>query len=307
MRGCRSTTCSGCRFWGLGQVLVPLLFLNKARRGPAALFPRFDGSSPGVMSSVTGITLFLALIVFSLVVVSFANRIQTRNRLMVHKVHQMRRRIDELEEICAGIEPLLESVFIPRLIIEEILDLARSIKQVDPGASFVEQKLEHAQTLAQALDAGHRSQPFYRAQPSDAAIAKHKHHLTEAARVVRRHQALGRLQTDEMDAYIRELAWTRLMVDVISYMTQGHKAVTREDPVVAYGYYRRAQNLLMSSQLSDDRRHRLIREISEVLAGKRLALSTDLMPESDFNPTAKPEFAQAAAQELNKLKPVAGA
>lgn len=257
------------------------------------------------MSSITGVTLFLVLIVFSLVVVSFANRIQTRNRLMRHKVHQLRLRIDELEEICAGVEPLLESVFIPRLINEEILDLIRSVKQLDANARFVDIKLEHAQSLAQSLDAGQRTQPFYRAQPSDAAIAKHKHYLTEAARVVRRHQTLGRLQTAEMDAYIRELAWAHLMVDVISYMQQGHKAVTREDPVVAYGYYRRAQNLLMGTQLGDDRRHRLIREIGEILAGKRLALGTDLMPESDFNPTTKPKFAIPATED--KLKPAAGA
>lgn len=259
------------------------------------------------MSSVTGITLFFALIIFSLVVVSFANRIQTRNRLVRHKVQQMRLRIDELEEVCAGIEPLLESVFIPRLINEEVLDLIKSVKQLDANASFVDVKQEHAQTLARALDAGQRTQPFYRAQPSDAAIAKHKHYLTEAARVVRRHQAIGRLQTDELDTYIRELAWAHLMVDVISFITQGHKAVTREDPVVAYGYYRRAQNLLMGNQLGDDRRHRLIREIGEILAGKRLALGTDLMPESNFNPTTKPNFAQAATDELNKLKPAAGA
>lgn len=259
------------------------------------------------MSSIAGIALFFALIIFSLVVVSFANRIQTRNRLMRHKAQQMRLRIDELEEVCAGIEPLLESVFIPRLINEEVLDLIKSVKQLDANASFVAVKQEHAQTLAQALDQGQRTQPFYRAQPSDAAIAKHKHYLTEAARVVRRHQTIGRLQTDEMDSYVRELAWAHLMVDVVSFIAQGHKAVTREDPVVAYGYYRRAQNLLMSNQLSDDRRHRMIREIGEILAGKRLALGTDLMPESNFNPTIKPNFTQVAADELNKLKPAAGA
>lgn len=290
-----------------GQTRVSLLFLNETGCGPAAKLPTFDGSQRLVMNSFTGVTLFFALIVFSLVVVSFANRIQTRNRLVRHKVQQLRMRIDELEEICSGIEPLLESVFIPRLINEEILDLARSVKQLDANAGFVDLKLEHAQNLAQSLDSGQRTQPFYRAQPSDAAIAKHKHYLTEAARVVRRHQSLGRLQTDEMDSYIRELAWAHLMVDVISYIVQGHKAVTREDPVVAYGYYRRAQNLLMGTQLSDDRRHRLIREIGEVLAGKRLALATDLMPESNFNPTTKPNFTQAVMDENNRLRPAAGA
>ena len=259
------------------------------------------------MSSITGVILFLVLIVFSLVVVSFANRVQTRNRLARQKVQQMRRRIDELDEICTAVEPLLENTFIPKLINDEILDLIQSIKQLDANASYIDLKLEQAQALAQTLDAGQRSQPFHRAQSSDAAIAKHKHYLNDAARVVRRHQSLGRLQNTEMDAYIRELAWAHLMVDVISHVVQGHKAVSRDDPVVAYGYYRRAQNLLMGTQLTDERRHKFIRELADILAGKRLALGTDLMPEVEFNPVSKPNFAGVNAADIEKLNPSNGA
>lgn len=253
------------------------------------------------MNSFTGVIVFLVLIVFSLVAVSFANRIQTRNRLIRQRVQLMRLRIDELEEICAGVEPLLESPFIPKLINEEILDLIHSVKQLDANAAFVEVKLEHAKALASKLDAEQRTQPLYRIMPSDAAIAKHKHYLTEAGRVVRRHQAIGRLQSDEMESYIRELSWAYLMVDVISHITQGHKAVNRDDPIVAYGYYRRAQNVLMGTQSPDDRRHRMIRELGEVLNGKRLAVSTDLMPETEFNPQTKPDFSNLSKGDLTQL------
>lgn len=256
------------------------------------------------MNSVTGIVVFLALIIFSLMVVSFANRVQTRSRLIQQKVRSMRFRIEDLEEVCAGIEPLLESVFIPKLINEEILDLIQSVKQLDSSATFVDVKLEHASALAEKLDIDQRTQPFYRVMPSDAAIAKHKHHITEAARVVRRHHAIGRLQSTEMDIYVRELAWAHLMVDVISHVAQGHKAVTRDDPVVAFGYYRRAQNLLMATQHADDRRHRMIRELGEILAGKRLSLSTDLMPETEFNPTSKPTFANLSG-DISKVESLA--
>lgn len=235
-------------------------------------------------------------------VVSFVNRIQTRNRLIQLKIRQMRRRLEELEEICAGIEPLLESVLIPKLINEEILNLISSIGQLDPTATFIEVKRENALDLAEKLGAEQRTLPLYRALPSDASIARHKYYLTEAARIVRRHQAIGRLQPAEMDDYISELAWALLAISVISHMVQGHKAVNRNEPMVAYGYYRKAQNFLMSANTSDGRRHRLIREISEILSGKRLALSTDLMPETEFNPTQKPNFEGAVdVDDLNKL------
>src|SRR5690606_2128914 len=106
----------------------------------------------------------------------------------------------------------------------------------------------------------------------------------------------GRLQSTEADLYIRELAWAHLMVDVVSLVAQGHKAVNRDDPMAAYGYYRRAQNMMMTSPLPDDRRHRVIREIGEILEGKRLALEADMMPEVEYNPTNKPKF--------NNLNPV---
>lgn len=253
------------------------------------------------MNSVTGVFIFLALIVSSLLVVSFANRIQTRNRLIRQRVQLMRLRIEELEEICAGVEPLLESVFIPKLINEEILDLIQSIKRLDANATFLEEKLEHAKALASKLDAQQRIQPLYRIMPSDIAIVKHKHYLTEAGRLVRRHHAIGRLQGEEMDSHIRELSWAHLMVDVISHVTQGHKAVNRDDPIVAYGYYRRAQNVLMSTQTPDERRHRLIRELGEILNGKRLALSVDLMPETEFNPQNKPNFDNLRDSDLTQL------
>lgn len=242
------------------------------------------------MNSTTGIFLFLVLIFGSLLIVSFANRIQTRTRFVRQKIRQMRRRLEELEEICAAVEPLLETVLIPKIINEEIIDLIDSIAHLDPSANFVHVKREHANSLADKLSAELRTQPFCRSLTSDAAIARHKYYLTEAARLVRRHNAIGRLDTTELESHLKELSWARLMVEVISHIAQGHKAVNRNDATVAYGFYRKAQNLLMSANNSDDRRHRFIREIGEIFAGKRLAISTDLMPESDSNPTQKPDF-----------------
>lgn len=258
------------------------------------------------MGSAAGIIVLLSLMVCSLMVVSIVNRIQTRNKLVRQNIQRMRFRIDDLEEICAGIEPLLESVLIPKLLNEEILDLIQSIKKLDATATHLDTKLEQAQALAQTLGAGQRTQPYFRVMPSDTAIAKHQHFLTEAARVVRRHHTLGRLQIDEMETYVRELSWAHLMVEVVSHVAQGHQAVNRDDPIVAYGFYRRAQNLLMNAHTSDDRRHRIIRELTEILNGTRLALSSDLMPETNFNPTEKPKFGSRDDLEVNPPTPSDG-
>jgi hypothetical protein len=242
------------------------------------------------MNSITIIVCFLCLMAFSLIVVSFANGVQTRGRLIHQKKFQLKRRIDELEEICTAIEPLLESVLIPKLINEEVLDLIRSLEQLDPNEPVIDIKRGNALEVADNLSSGVRLQPLYRVQPSDAAIARNKYCLTEASRVVRRHQLIGRLDTTELEAYIDELAWAHLMVEVVSLVSQGHKAVNRNEPMIAYGFYRKAQNSLLAANVRDDRRHRFIKEISEIFSGKRLSISTDLMPESEFNPKTKPSF-----------------
>ena len=255
------------------------------------------------MTSGTGILIFLVLMMFSLVVVSFVNRAQTRNRLIRQKSAQIRRRLEELEEVCSSIEPLLESSLIPKLINEEILDLIRSLEQLTPNDSTLDIKRANANEEAANFSSGNRSQPLYRIQNSDAAIARTKYYLTEAARVVRRHQAHGRLDATEMDSYIRELSWAHLMTEVVTHVSQGHKAVNRNQPMAAYGYYRKAQHLLMHSQLRDERRHRFIKAISDMLKGKRLAIGSDLMPEVEFNPTSKPDFINSgiSLSDLNQL------
>lgn len=254
------------------------------------------------MSGVTGTFFFLAIIALSLIVVSFVNRVQTRNRLIRQKCFQLKRRIDDLEELCSCIEPLLESVLIPRLINEEILDLIRSLEQLDSDAG-VSVKRATAEESGKILGTGQRTQVLYRVQPNDAAVARKKALLTEAARVVRRHQALGRLDASELDAYIRELSWAHLMVEVVTQVTQGHRAVNRSDPVAAYAFYRKAQNALMQANLNDNRRHRFIKEINDMLAGERLSISEELMPETQYNPTSKPDFSKAKldASEITRL------
>jgi hypothetical protein len=81
------------------------------------------------------------------------------------------------------------------------------------------------------------------------------------------------------------------MVDVTSLVAQGHKAVSRSDRVTAYGYYKRAENLVMNAHTSDPCRLRLIRQLNDIIDGKRASLDESIMPEVEFNP--RPNSASA--------------
>lgn len=241
------------------------------------------------MSETTGIALFLILALTSLIVVSLVNRFQTRRRLVRSKVQQLRHRIAELAEICSGIEPLLDSTQVPRLINEEVIDLIRSVQRLDPEGAQMEAQLDSAQQLAEAYQRNQRQHGLNRIMPSDAKIAKHQFYLTEAGRLVRRHESLRRLSSSDLEAHLKELAWAHLTVAVVSLIAQGHRASVRGDPVVAFGFYRKAQNLLIGSAVADQRRHQMIRELGEIQNNKRQTLSPEVMPEAQqTQPSSNP-------------------
>jgi hypothetical protein len=237
--------------------------------------------------SVQAVLLICSLLMItSLLVVSYVNRQHTRKRVVTHKIWELRRRINELEEVGAAIEPLVESPIIPKTINDEIIELITTAKTLDPSILYLESNLMTAQTLSTAYLEQTSPTILNRVQPSDAAIARAQQYLQEAGRIVRSQQNSGRITITEMDQFIAELGWAHLMVEVLSHITQGHKAISRSDVLSAYGYYRNAINKLMTSAVIDERKHKLIREVSEILQNKRRAISLDLMPESSFNPSA---------------------
>ena len=249
------------------------------------------------MSTVAIIVLLLTLAVMSLFVVNFVNSRETRRRLVTQKITSLRRRIAELEEMSASLEPLLESTQIPRAINDEIIVLIETIMKLDPSNEYMKPTLEAAKTLSSDLALEKRSCQLMRALSSDAQVARCKFQLNEAARLVRRNQLAGRIDALEADTFIKELSWALMMIEVITYVNQGHVSIKQNDVLKAYGYYKHAQQTLIANPHSDQRRHRLIREVSDMLTNRRKALSEDLMPETANNPSAESPGAQAPTEQ----------
>lgn len=257
------------------------------------------------MESSLGIILLITVVATSLGVVSFANRIQTRNRLIRQRVSQLRKKIGEMEELCVAIEPLVESNVAPKLINDEVISTIEKVLQLAPNATYLHVNLKNAKQLAEQYASGHRGQELNRLMPSDAAIAKSKFYINEAAKIIRHKNGIGQITAGEMESIILELSWANLMVDVISHIGHGHKAVHRSDHVVAYGYYRKAQNMLINSNMSDDRRHQFIRELGEILGNKRSTISDSLMPEKELDPRQNTLNLPSATEMITNVDPSA--
>lgn len=236
------------------------------------------------MSSIALIIIFLILTSISLFFVSLMNRRQLRSRLVKQKLGQMKRRTTELEELTAQLETLVENPKVSIAINEETIELLEKMIALSPLNAYYSMNLEGVRQRAEELSRPGREVKIFRLMESDAAIARSHYALTEAAHIIRKRQAGGQIQTAEMDVMLRDLSWADFMIKISSNVGQGHKAVNRGDTLRASAYYRKAIEVATESGHKDERQNQIIFELGEILNNKRKALSTNIMPETLYNP-----------------------
>lgn len=232
------------------------------------------------MTSFTLLILFASAGIASLLLVSFANQKQARAKIVRHKMQQLRLRVQDLEELVLTADQILESQSVAQLINDDVINMLESMLQLDNSAHYLEASLSSARARAENYASGAQNNNVNRIADSDAKIAKLQHALTEMGRIVRQAHAQSRINSDELQAFITELAWAHLMVDVISHVAQGYRAAMRNDFLSADAFYKRAKHSLVQTPQPDTRRNRMIKELGEMNAYRRSCLSTDLMHET---------------------------
>lgn len=237
-----------------------------------------------IMSSVTILSIGLILLLVSLLTLNLVKRFQARHRQKCADLRMLYKRVNDQEELRACVEPLLESTAITALLNADVIALIQKVLELDPKAAHLHEQVQRARELTEIFAQGRRTQPLNRLMESDAAIAQSKYNLTDVIRQVRKQQSLGVIDKNASDQYLEELRWALLMVEVISYIGQGHEAVTQEGLPAAKALYRKALNLLNNDPSSEERHRKLKEELTELVSGQRSAISLDLMPESRFHP-----------------------
>jgi len=215
----------------------------------------------------------------SLFAVSFINQRETKTRMVRNKVRSLKARLEEMEALVAKLDQVLESRAITKLINDEIIDLAKGMINLDADATYLQASLANAEQRALDLIDEGAPRDISRLFESDAQIARYQHALNEAGIILRRLYARDSIDLAELEIFISELSWCHLMIETVSVIGQGHKAINRSEIITAHAFYKRARQSLIQSSHNDPRRHRFIKEIGEVLNNKRKLLSEDLMHE----------------------------
>lgn len=234
------------------------------------------------MSSLTYLFIFCALATGSLIVVSIVNEKENRRRIVQQKLRQLRFQVQDMEEVVLEIDRLVENRLIAKLLNDEILEKVLAMKQAHPDTGYL--NAIHQTALARLeqyeSDLATAQKPALdRRKHSDAQIARSKRTVEEAGLILRRQQSSGKITLEDLEPLMSDLRWAHLMIDVISHIGQGYKAMRRRDLLSAHAFYKKAQQMLIQSSHPDPRRQDFIKEISDVLNNRRNGISPRLMPE----------------------------
>ena len=236
------------------------------------------------MADISSIFLFGGLAVLALGLIHLSNRQRHRSERVNCKILELKRRVGELEDLIHVVEPLTESLAVPKLINSEIMELISAVRKLDKNDSSMANHLGNALSHEEDLADPTRAPKLYRILKSDADIARAQYLISETARIIQVHRRLNKIDGTTRKMLLAELRWAHVMVSTLSMVAQGHKSITRGDETRARAYYKNAHHKLVISAVDDERRPRLVKELEEMIAGERQIVSPDLMPETDYNP-----------------------
>lgn len=243
---------------------------------------------------VTELLILCSIAVAALLAVSIANQYQTRAKQRRKQLRVMRIRAEGLEQLTLGLDLVVENQDITKCINRELLELLERMQGLDATLSYVNIGIEKARRRADNLSNNNTPRDISRLMESDAQLVRTHKQLNEAHKVIEAQKNRGKLSAEERDSYINELNWLYLMVEVVTFIGQGHKAINRGDRLTADAFYKKARQCLLHSNHPDPRRKQMISELGEIHNGKRASLSAHLMPEDQYNPDR-----QAGTEELS--------
>ncbi len=238
-----------------------------------------------VMSASFAFILFSIICVGSLLVVSWANHVETRKRVIRSRIAVLKNQYEEIQNLLITVDQTIEPREIARITNEESLSILKAMHELDSDDGYVNSAMKNAQALQEELNREiNLNERIYRIRESDSQIANSHQHLEKAAALLAHKQTRGEISVEELNSFKLSLAWGKLMISVISYIAQGHQAINRGELLPAKAFYQKALSHLAHSSHPDPRKKSMLKQVKEIIETDRVAVDEDLMVEVDLNP-----------------------
>lgn len=236
------------------------------------------------MNAFTSLILLIAIAAVSMGVVAYSNYLVEKAKKTTFALEKMKIRVEELEDVVLVLDTICEKRIIPKLVNDEILEQYDRMIEIAPKEGYLKAGLSNAQMRSNDLSDESSHRQVSRICKSDAQMARYQAYLGEALNILRKQHADSKIANKELQVLAMDIEWLQLQIKVISNIVQGHKAYAKKGVMSANPFYKKAQSELLRSSHPDERRHKMITQIADMLFGRRKSLDVELMPESEFNP-----------------------
>lgn len=240
------------------------------------------------MSAFASLLLLIFIALLAMCVVAYSNYRVEQNRKTRVKLQNLKTKIEQLEDIVMILDRLCENRMITTFINDDVIELYEEMIELSPKTPYIKAGLTNAKIRSDILSDDSNPRHLDRICSSDAQIARCRAYLKEASNVLKRQHSEGKFSATEIQDFTRHLDWLHLQIFVVSNIAEGHKAFSLGDMLKANAFYKKAQGELLSSGHPDERRQEMIKQLGDILFGRRLSLDKQLMPEDEFNPTDWP-------------------
>lgn len=236
------------------------------------------------MSAFASLILLIFIAVASMGLVAFANYKVEQDKKVRQRLHRYKAQVEELEDIVLALDQVCQTRTIPKLVNDETVEIYEQMMLLDSDAGYLKASHTNAKMRSEELSDETAERQISCLCGSDAQIARVRAYLNAASAALKKQHNEGKISPTELQDLITELEWLHLQVYVISNVAEGHKAYNRQDILTANAFYKKAQSELMTSGHPDPRRHKMIKQLADILFGRRKSLDKELMPDDEFNP-----------------------
>lgn len=166
-----------------------------------------------------------------------------------------------------------ESNAIANTLVDASIRHYQRVLDIDPQAK-VQTALDEARELSRRIQSqGARNLSKLLSSGRKVGLARLR--LKHVERVLKTLCEAGEVDASDYAEYHHELMWLYLKIEAQTLIDQGNLSSNQDNKIQARVYYQRALNALKKSALNDPRKLNLIKELSELLAKQKLAMSAE--------------------------------
>lgn len=252
------------------------------------------------MPASTALLIAIGFAIASLVMLAYVNHREEQQAEFGLRSRQLKLFAQSLEDKLPELETLIQHPGMYRVLAAEVTRRYQKLMEFDPNAKNVSVHIMRSQQNEQRYEHPDWARPLNRIRGSDQTIFEAEKLLQEIKELLQtlfHHKIIDDKQLGPM---LLELDFNELAVEVVSGVAQGHQLYTRGDFVDANAHYFHAQKTAMQSKIHHPQRQQFIDELGEIINRKRLHLSPEIMPETQYNPEVR-NSASAGTRLENSL------